>query len=179
MSSVHLPHLACIGLGSNLGQSGLLLQQAWLTLAGHPDICLQKLSSPYRTKPVDMESPHWFVNAAGVLTTSMDPRALLVLLLQVEQQYGRVRTPQQPGHQDRTLDLDLLLFDEVMLDTPELILPHPAMDSRLFVLAPLAEIVPNLVPPGQSTSIAALCTSLYSAADPGDIEQLQWDDPGA
>jgi 2-amino-4-hydroxy-6-hydroxymethyldihydropteridine diphosphokinase len=152
----------------------LLLQNAWQALADHPHIAVQKLSSPYKTRPVDMDSPYWFINAAGLLTTSLTPRALLALLLQVEQQYGRVRSAGLVGHQDRTLDLDLLLFDDRIIDTPELILPHPAMDARLFVLAPLAEIGRELVHPLRHVPVSVLLARLQASADPGDIEQVSW-----
>ncbi len=121
-----------------------------------------------------MDSPHWFINAAGLLTTSLTPSELLALLLQVEQQYGRVRSAGQIGHQDRTLDLDLLLFDDRVLDTPELILPHPAMDARLFVLVPLAEIAPELVHPVRTASVSALLARLQSSTAVEDIEQVSW-----
>ncbi len=176
MSSIQHPHLACIGLGSNLGRSRSLLQDAWQTLADHPDVSIQRISSPYKTKPVGMNSPYWFINAAGRLTTSLSPHELLNLLLQVEQQYGRTRSTDQPGHQDRTLDLDLLLYDDVIMETPELILPHPAMDTRLFVLAPLAEIRPKLQHPVRKKTISQLLAELPAASGVGDIEQVSWAD---
>jgi 2-amino-4-hydroxy-6-hydroxymethyldihydropteridine diphosphokinase len=140
-------HCAFIGLGSNLGNSRSLLQGAWQALGQHSSINLQALSSPYRTQPVGMESEHWFINAVGQLETSLSPEALLDLLLATEQQFGRMRYPERKGHQDRTLDLDLLLFADKILETTSLTLPHPAMHERLFVLVPLAELNSQLLHP--------------------------------
>ena len=89
--------LACIGLGSNLGQLRSLLLEAWRTLGGQPGITLLALSAPCRTKPVGMYSPHWFINAAGLLRTSLRPEVLLDVLLKIERLFGRVRRVDMPG----------------------------------------------------------------------------------
>ncbi|WP_420209222.1 2-amino-4-hydroxy-6-hydroxymethyldihydropteridine diphosphokinase [Candidatus Electronema sp. JC] len=167
-------NLACIGLGSNLGQSRQLLLEAWQVLGAQPGIIPQVLSAPCRTKPVGMDSPHWFINAAGLLRTSLAPEALLEVLLAVEKQFGRVRRLDVPGHQDRTLDLDLLLFDEQVMRTERLILPHPALHERLFVLAPLAEIAPQLRHPLLQKSIAELLAGLLPQTAAGELEQISW-----
>ncbi len=166
--------LACIGLGSNLGQSRQLLLEAWRTLGCQPSIIPQVLSAPYRTKPVGMDSPHWFINAVGLLRTSLAPEALLELLLAVERQFGRVRRPDMPGYSDRTLDLDLLLFDEQIMRTERLILPHPALHERLFVLVPLAEIAPQLRHPLLHKSVAELLAGLRPQTVAGEIERADW-----
>ena len=168
--------LACIGLGSNLGQSRKLLLEAWRTLGGQPGISLLTLSSPCRTKPVSMDSPHWFINAAGLLRTSLAPEALLDVLLAVEKQFGRVRRLDMPGYRDRTLDLDLLLFNEQVMRTERLILPHPALHKRLFALAPLAEIAPQLRHPLLQKSIAELLAELLPQTAAGELERSSWQD---
>ncbi|CAK8724250.1 2-amino-4-hydroxy-6-hydroxymethyldihydropteridinepyrophosphokinase [Candidatus Electronema halotolerans] len=168
--------LICIGLGSNLGQSRKLLLAAWQVLGQHPEIRLQQLSQPCRTKPVGMSSPHWFINAAGLLRSSLSPAALLEVLLAIEQRFGRVRSPEQQGHQDRTLDLDLLLIDQHVLRTAELVLPHPKMQERLFVLAPLAEIAPNLRHPLLGKTIAELLADLLPQTEAGSVEPVAWED---
>ena len=166
--------LACIGLGSNLGQSRSLLLEAWSTLGGQPGITLLALSAPYRTKPVGMYSPHWFINAAGLLRTSLTPEALLDVLLNIERLFGRVRRVDMPGYRDRTLDLDLLLFDEQVMQTQRLTLPHPALHERLFALVPLAEIAPQLRHPLLNKSIAELLAALQPQTVAGELEQISW-----
>ncbi|MGX9728291.1 MAG: 2-amino-4-hydroxy-6-hydroxymethyldihydropteridine diphosphokinase [Candidatus Electronema sp. VV] len=168
--------LACIGLGSNLGQSRQVLLESWRTLGGQPGISLLTLSSPCRTKPVGMDSPHWFINAAGLLRTSLTPEALLDVLLAVERQFGRVRRLDMPGYRDRTLDLDLLLFDAQVMRTERLILPHPALHKRLFALVPLAEIAPQLRHPLLQKSIAELLAELLPQTAAGELEQISWQD---
>ncbi len=114
------------------------------------------LSSPYESEPVDMESKHWFINAVGSLECSCAARELLDILLRVEKEFGRVRQVDDQGHQDRTIDMDLLFYDEMILNSPSLQLPHPELHKRLFVLMPLNELAPKLVHPKQKLSIAML-----------------------
>jgi 2-amino-4-hydroxy-6-hydroxymethyldihydropteridine diphosphokinase len=168
--------LACIGLGSNLGQSRILLLEAWRSLAAHPKLELLRLSSPCRTKPAGMDSANWFINAAGLLRCLLPPEGLLNILLETELRFGRVRLPDQQGWQDRTLDLDLLLFEGLTLRTERLTLPHPALHERLFVLAPLAEIAPQLRHPLLNKSIAELLAELAPSAAAGDLEPTSWED---
>lgn len=134
---------AFIGLGSNLGDGKALLQGAWQALGKIDGIALDGLSSPYMTAPVDMTSQHWFTNAVGRLQVSLSPLELLKVLLEVEALFGRIRKEKIFGHQDRSLDLDLLYYGDVQMDSPELVLPHPRIADRLFVLVPFAEIEPE------------------------------------
>jgi len=168
------PFLACIGLGSNLGQSRRLLLEAWRTLDEQPGIAVQTLSAPCRTKPVGMDSPNWFINAAGLLRTSLAPEDLLKRLLAAEQQFGRVRRPELPGWQDRTLDLDLLLFEQRIMRTERLILPHPALHQRLFALAPLAEIAPQFRYPLLNKTVAELLAELEQQTAAEELERTGW-----
>ncbi len=155
---------AVIGLGSNLGNSRSLLQEAWQSIGQHPEITLhlQNLSSPYRTQPVGMKSEHWFVNAVGQLDTTLSPEALLDLLLETEQHFGRVRYPEREGYQDRTLDLDLLLYADQLIQTTRLTLPHPAMHERLFVLVPLAELDGQTIHPFFKKTIDELLAAVLA-----------------
>uniref|UniRef100_UPI004056B0C2 2-amino-4-hydroxy-6- hydroxymethyldihydropteridine diphosphokinase n=1 Tax=Candidatus Electronema sp. TaxID=2698783 RepID=UPI004056B0C2 len=168
--------LACIGLGSNLGQSRRMLLEAWRSLGGHPQIELLRMSSPCRSRPVSMESENWFINAAGLLRCTLPPEELLDILLATELRFGRVRLPGQQGYQDRTLDLDLLLIEGRTIRTERLTLPHPALQQRLFVLAPLAEIAPQLRHPLLHKTIAELLAELEPRTAKGDLERTSWDD---
>lgn len=134
-----------IGMGSNLGNSAETLLAAWETLDQEPGIHCVALSSPYVSAPVDMHSQHWFTNAVGEVRTSLSPLQFLEKLMEVETGLGRVRDRQAFGYQDRTIDLDLLYYDGQELDEPDLILPHPHLHNRLFVLSPLVEIAPDFI----------------------------------
>lgn len=134
---------AYIGLGSNVGDGKRTLQEAWQALGKLEGIECSQLSSPYQSAPVDMESQNWFTNAVGVVETTLTPLGLLGILLRVESEFGRRRPENVSGYQDRSLDLDLLYFGDIVMDSEELILPHPHVDERLFVLEPLAELDQN------------------------------------
>ncbi|MGB3210612.1 MAG: 2-amino-4-hydroxy-6-hydroxymethyldihydropteridine diphosphokinase [Desulforhopalus sp.] len=134
---------AFIGLGSNIGDGKTLLQGAWRALGDVDGIVLDGLSSPYMTAPVDMTSQRWFTNAVGRLRVSLPPLELLKVLLGVEASFGRTRSEKIFGYQDRSLDLDLLYCGDIIMDSPELILPHPRIGDRLFVLVPFVELEPD------------------------------------
>ena len=170
----HPETLAAIGLGSNLGDSPAILLQSWDWLGCQPGIRTVALSAPYRSEPVGMISEHWFTNAAGLLATTLPPEQTLEILLATETRFGRRRTP-GAGYQDRTLDLDLLLYGDLVLTTTRLCLPHPRMHERLFVLAPLAELAPDWLHPELGISIARLAAR---AAEDGrgqsGLERWTW-----
>ncbi|MEW6705129.1 MAG: 2-amino-4-hydroxy-6-hydroxymethyldihydropteridine diphosphokinase [Pseudomonadota bacterium] len=134
-----------VGLGANLGDALATLRQALQALRAHPAIAVAAVSSLYRSAPVEATGPD-FLNAVVELRTSMPPLALLAVLQQIEQQHGRERPYRNAP---RTLDLDLLLYGSVQLDTPALTLAHPRMHQRAFVLRPLAELAPQLSIPGR------------------------------
>ncbi|MCF8206792.1 MAG: 2-amino-4-hydroxy-6-hydroxymethyldihydropteridine diphosphokinase [Methylotenera sp.] len=132
---------AFIGLGANLGADlGATLTQAALQLAALPQTQVGALSSLWRSAPVDADGPD-FVNAVAALDTELAPMDLLAALQAIELAHGRERPYR---HAPRTLDLDLLLYGDVVLDTPRLTLPHPRLGERAFVLRPLMEIAPEL-----------------------------------
>ncbi len=119
-----------------------------------------------------MESEHWFINGVGELQTSLSPMELLTLLLRIEKEFGRRRDPDSTGHQDRTLDLDLLLYDDLIIDDPLLVVPHPGMHSRMFVLAPLAGLAPKLKHPTLHLTMTALKNNLLNDPAAAVIHQV-------
>ncbi len=143
--------LAAIALGSNLGDSLKTVESALQSLARRPDLTLVAVSRWYRTIAIGPPQPDYVNGCALVQMRSQSngivqptPQALLEILFEIEQQFGRVRT-QHWG--PRTLDLDLLLYNSVVLHTPTLTLPHPRLAERAFVLIPLAELLPDWVHP--------------------------------
>jgi 2-amino-4-hydroxy-6-hydroxymethyldihydropteridine diphosphokinase len=141
-----------IALGSNLGDSCAILDAALKTLAVSPSITLQKLSHYYQTVAVGPVQPD-YVNACALVSTTLSPHALLESLLNIEVQFGRVRRERWGP---RLLDLDLLLFDGLILNTPNLQIPHPRMVERAFVLVPLVEIAADWIEPVSGKAIAEL-----------------------
>lgn len=150
-------HLAAIGLGANLpshaGAPERTVAAAMEELAGAGTVVAR--SSLYRTAPVDREDQPVFVNAAAVVETDLEAEALLDFLLAMERRYGRDRSGDEPKG-PRTLDLDLLLLGDRTVSTPRLTVPHPAMEERRFVLAPLEEIAPEWRHPVLGKTIAEL-----------------------
>lgn len=146
-------HLAFVALGANLADPLAQVRAAATALAGLPESRLQRISSLYRTAPLGIRGQPSFINAVAALETRLEPPQLLEALFAVERQFGRRR---EFHHAPRTLDLDLLLYDECVLDSQELRVPHPRMHLRAFVIAPLLEIAPLCRIPGRGTAAAWL-----------------------
>jgi 2-amino-4-hydroxy-6-hydroxymethyldihydropteridine diphosphokinase len=140
---------AYVALGSNLGNPVQTIEEAIDTMAALRGSLLKGMSSLYRTAPVGLKHQPDFINAVVVLDTRLAPRDLLDELFAIEARFGRVREPGSVRNAPRTLDLDLLMHGATVQDDPDLILPHPRMHERAFVLAPLAEIAPDLRIPGR------------------------------
>jgi 2-amino-4-hydroxy-6-hydroxymethyldihydropteridine diphosphokinase len=141
--------LAYIGIGANLGDALQTVQQAIASLARLPHTALAKASSLYRSAPVQSSGPD-YINAVAAVHTHLSAPDLLTALQNMEQAQGRERPyPNAP----RTLDLDLLLYGQASVQSPQLTLPHPRMWQRAFVLLPLAEIAPSLVSQGQLLAV--------------------------
>lgn len=117
------------------------------------------VSSIYETEPVGDHNQPWFMNSVAAMATGLEPARLMARMLAIEQEFGRRRDPARPKG-PRILDLDLLMVDDVVITTPELSLPHPAMARRRFVLAPLAEIAPRLRHPVLNRTMEELLQSL-------------------
>ena len=137
---------AYVGLGSNLGDREATLAGAFELLGQRPGIEVVAVSSVRETDPVGYLDQPRFLNGAAVVETSLAPRELLDLLLEVERELGRTRLG--PRHGPRTVDLDLLLVDGLVVDEPGLTIPHPRLHERTFALEPLWELDPELVVPG-------------------------------
>ncbi len=139
---------AIIALGGNVGDVRATFKKAIAHICGMAQAALLARSSDYATPPWGEENQPRFINACIEIETSLDPHALLFTLHKIEQKFGRDRAKEQRWG-PRTLDLDLIAYDDVKLDKPELTLPHPRLFERAFVLVPLAEIAPERVIAGR------------------------------
>lgn len=146
-------HTAFIGLGSNLDYPSSQLERAFSDLGDMPGGRLVARSSLYRSAPVGYLDQPDFVNAVAQLETSLTPQELLKSLLDIEHRHGRERTFRNAP---RTLDLDVLLYDDMKLHEHGLTIPHPQMHLRAFVLQPLLELAPDCMIPGVGSAELAL-----------------------
>jgi 2-amino-4-hydroxy-6-hydroxymethyldihydropteridine diphosphokinase len=146
---------AFVALGSNLDDPADHVLRAMDELAGLPGTRVVARSSLYRTAPLGKLDQPDFINAVVQISTELTPRGLLQELLAIEQRHARVRTELNAP---RTLDLDLLLYGDEVIDQPGLHVPHPRMHERAFVLLPLAEIAPGAHIPGRGTAASLLPT---------------------
>ena len=168
---------AYIGLGSNLGDCRKNVLDAWARLGEVAEVKLLALSSPYQTEPVGMISENWFINAVGSIETSLAAEQLLAAMHGIEAGLGRKRVKKQVAPMDRPVDLDLLFWGNRTSDDPGLSLPHPQVDRRLFVLAPMAEIGPHHIHPLIGKTMIELLDILRN--EPGEtprIERTTWQD---
>ncbi|WP_455653322.1 2-amino-4-hydroxy-6-hydroxymethyldihydropteridine diphosphokinase [Phascolarctobacterium sp.] len=148
--------VAYIALGSNLGDKAANLKQA-VKLLQAKGLQIRAVSSFFQTEPYGVTDQPEFINAAACVETSLPPEALLKLLLETELEMGRVRLRHWG---ERNIDLDLLLYDDLIYHSDKLTLPHPDMQNRLFVLQPLAEIAAEKIHPVYKKSIQTLLKSL-------------------
>lgn len=138
-----------IALGGNVGDVRDTFRKAISNICGMAQAALIARSSDYETPPWGDETQAIFINACITIETALDPHALLFTLHRIEKKFGRDRANEQRWG-PRTLDLDLLAYDDVTIDKPELTLPHPRLFERAFVLVPLTEIAPDRLIAGQT-----------------------------
>jgi 2-amino-4-hydroxy-6-hydroxymethyldihydropteridine diphosphokinase len=149
------PVLAYVGMGANLGEREATLASASRALAGLDATRLVRMSSLYRSASVGVHGPD-YLNAVVELRTALAPLRLLAELQAIEAAHGRERSY---ANAPRTLDLDLLVYGDLRLRTPELTVPHPRLHERAFVLLPLVEVAPDLVVPGAGRA-SELCAAV-------------------
>jgi 2-amino-4-hydroxy-6-hydroxymethyldihydropteridine diphosphokinase len=157
-----------VGLGSNIGDKAVWLRKALVLLRNSSR--LVRVSSLYRTAPVGYLDQDWFLNGVAEVETLLQPLAFLHSLLATEQALNRVRTIRNGP---RTIDLDILLWEDQVIRQPDLTVPHPAMTQRLFVLAPLAESAPKQMHPVLRVSVETLLARLNDPAQQATV----WSDP--
>jgi 2-amino-4-hydroxy-6-hydroxymethyldihydropteridine diphosphokinase len=148
---------AYIGLGANLGKRTATVGDAVARLGRRDGIMVVRVSALRETDPVGYADQPRFLNGVVAVDTDLSPRALLDELLAIEQELGRVRTG--PRYGPRSIDLDLLVYGDVVLSEPGLDVPHPRLHERGFALEPLAELAPELVVPGHGPVEALLAAS--------------------
>lgn len=169
-----MKHRAFLGLGSRDGERSSMITEALLLLAQR-EVRIEQVSSLYETAPVGLAGDSPLLNAAAEVRTNQGPEQLLASCLEVERTLGRRRAPQQPDLGPRPIDLDILFFDDLVMQSPGLIIPHPRLHLRRFVLVPLAEIAPRLRHPILGQDVAGLLAACTDQAwvRPWRIETLR------
>ena len=147
--------IAYLSLGSNLGDRVGYLQQATSLLGMHPDINIVSTSSFYESEPWKMDSENWFVNAVVQISTTLEPEALLNECQRIETQLGRKRH-QSAVYTDRTIDIDIIFYDKLILNTENLTIPHKHFHKRAFMLVPMLEIAEDFVHPFFGKTVESL-----------------------
>jgi 2-amino-4-hydroxy-6-hydroxymethyldihydropteridine diphosphokinase len=157
--------VAFIGIGANLGDPAVSCRDAVRRLGEVPEIRLLRSSSLYRTEPVGSRDQPWFVNAVAEIRTELRPGELFAVLKGIEREMGRVEGPHWGP---RVIDLDLLLYGQEMVAEEGLVIPHPEMYRRRFVLEPLCELASYVIHPAFGVSACGLLDRL---TDPGLVER--------
>lgn len=151
--------VAHVALGSNLGDRAALIRAAVSAIGAMPGTRVRALSALIETDPVGPPGQGAYLNAAAALTTALNPAELMAGFLAIERELGRDRSRTQRWG-PRTVDIDLLLFEHVVIESDRLTLPHPRLHERAFVLRPLAEIAPHATHPRLGRSVIAMLNAL-------------------
>jgi 2-amino-4-hydroxy-6-hydroxymethyldihydropteridine diphosphokinase len=157
--------IAFIGIGSNLRDPAVQCRDAFRRIGAIPEIRLLRRSSLYRTEPVGFQDQAWFINAAAEIRTDLPPRKLFEALNEIERKMGRTDGPLWGP---RVIDLDLLLYGQEVVAEEDLVIPHPELHRRRFVLEPLCELASYVIHPAFGVSVRGLLDRL---TDPGLVER--------
>lgn len=163
-------HLAFVGVGANLGDPLVACRGAIAAIAADGIGRIAAVSRFYHTAPQDYAAQDWFVNAVAALETRFGPRALLNRLKAIEARMGR--GDGGPRFGPRPIDLDILLYDDRVIDAGTLVIPHPRLHKRRFVLQPLCDIAPQTTHPVLKVSMAALLAGAEIAAQPVEVLEI-------
>ena len=151
-------HKAYLSLGSNIGNARDNLRAAIAALQSCGEVVAQ--SPAYATAPVDYKQQPWFINCALILQTQETPQELMAAILGIEHQMGRRRSDPSAAKGPRTIDIDIVLYDDLLVESENLNIPHPRMHQRRFVLEPLADIAPQARHPALHCSVRELLQNL-------------------
>jgi 2-amino-4-hydroxy-6-hydroxymethyldihydropteridine diphosphokinase len=165
-----MTHLVYIGVGSNIGNKPLNCKSGIAALAKLQNTRIKKWSRFYRTEPVDYQHQDWFINCVVKIETDLEALPLVKELKSIEQDAGRMNDAVRFG--PRILDMDILLFDNIVMDSCGLIIPHPRMHKRRFVLKPICDIDPNIVHPVLKKEMQFLLAALDENGQ--KVIEYQW-----
>ena len=160
-----------LGIGANLDLRILYCYQAMYQIQKSASVCVVERSSFYETEPFGYEEQNWFINLVLKIQTELSPRDLLRLTQEIEKNLGK-NTPFKWG--PRTIDIDILLYEDEQISEPDLIIPHPLLHLRKFVLYPMAEIAPDLRHPALGKTMREL---LHICPDQKEVRNIEYHEP--
>jgi 2-amino-4-hydroxy-6-hydroxymethyldihydropteridine diphosphokinase len=162
---------AYLGLGSNLGDRAGYLRAALKLLVASSNVEIEAVSSLYETAPLEIAEQPPFLNAVAAVRTQLSPQALLQLAKETERAVGRV---ERVRFGPREVDVDILLYGDLLLVSDELTIPHPRLAARAFALVPLAELAPELILPGMTMPITALLPAALASGAVTPVQGPEW-----